>query len=88
MEKGMIVSAWDPHLEGPLLEGVEVVESLYEAHGYDLVILVTAHKACLNADWARLKNQMRHPIVYDGRRVLDLDKMRKMGWKTSAVGMP
>jgi nucleotide sugar dehydrogenase len=88
MEKGISVSAWDPHLDGTLLEGVKVVESLAEASGYDLVILVTAHKACLDADWRLLKNQMRHPIVYDGRRVLDLEKMKELGWKISAVGMP
>ena len=88
MEKGIRVSAWDPHLDGTLLEGVKVVESLAEASGYDLVILVTAHKACMDADWGLLKTQMRHPIVYDGRRVLNLDKMKELGWKVSAVGMP
>jgi UDP-N-acetyl-D-mannosaminuronate dehydrogenase len=88
MEKGISVSVWDPHLDEIIFEGVKVVESLVEASGYDLIILVTAHKACLDADWEHLRNQMRNPIIYDGRRVLDLDKMRDMGWKVSAVGMP
>jgi hypothetical protein len=31
---------------------------------------------------------MRTPIVYDGRRVLDLEKLEAMGWKAHAVGRP
>jgi len=32
--------------------------------------------------------RMRTPILYDGRRVLDLDAMQAMGWKANAVGSP
>jgi len=31
---------------------------------------------------------MRTPIVYDGRRVLDLEELKSMGWTTHAVGKP
>ena len=48
----------------------------------------SAHKACLEIDWRRLLDNMRTPIVYDGRRVLDLENLRSMGWKTHAVGRP
>ena len=39
------------------------------------MVLVTAHRACLEADWAGLHQRMRTPMVYDGRRVLDLDAL-------------
>ena len=88
LEKGVHVGAWDPHLDEPLMDGVTVHASLEEAEGYDIAVLVTAHKACLEADWAALRSRMRTPIVYDGRRVLDLDALAKDGWQVHAVGRP
>jgi len=87
--KNITVGAWDPHIESSLYpEGVVPVEDISDAEGYDLVILVTAHKACLEIDWSALLDRMRTPIVYDGRRVLDLNELESMGWATHAVGKP
>ena len=58
------------------------------AKGYDLAVLVTAHEACKVIDWAGLATRMRNPIIYDGRRVLDLDDLEEKGWQTHAVGRP
>ena len=87
--KNITVGAWDPHIESALYpEGVVPVEDISDAEGYDLVILVTAHKACLEIDWSALLDKMRTPILYDGRRVLDLEEFKSMGWTTHAVGKP
>ena len=87
--KNITVGAWDPHIDSSLYpEGVVPVEDITDAEGYDLVILVTAHKACLEIDWNALLERMRTPIVYDGRRVLDLNELESMGWATHAVGKP
>tara|TARA_B100000767_G_scaffold36284_1_gene30749 strand:+ start:10504 stop:11859 length:1356 start_codon:yes stop_codon:yes gene_type:complete len=89
MSKGIKVAAWDPHIEQDILTaGVEVVSDLAEAKQFDMVVLVTAHQACLDIDWIALKSSMRTPLLYDGRRVLDLDKLNAMGWKSYAVGKP
>ena len=61
MAKGITVGAWDPHLgDGSYPEGVEVISNIADAHGYDMAVLVTAHKACLSVDWAQLAQQMQH----------------------------
>jgi nucleotide sugar dehydrogenase len=87
--KNITVGAWDPHIDSSLYpEDVVPVNDITEAKGYDLVILVTAHKACLDVDWSDLLSKMRTPNVYDGRRVLDLEKLQAMGWKAHAVGRP
>ena len=87
--KNIKVGAWDPHIDSSLYpEDVVPVDDITEAKGYDLVILVTAHKACLDIDWRALLSRMRTPNVYDGRRVLDLEKLEEMGWKAHAVGRP
>ena len=87
--KGLKVGTWDPHIDfGEYPEGVEVISDIADAKGYDIAVLVTAHKACLNLDWEQLLTQMRTPLFYDGRRVLDLDSLEKAGWQTYAVGKP
>ncbi len=87
--KNIAVAAYDPHLEvGDFPEGIEVVTDIDSAEGYDLAVLVTAHEACKEIDWASLASRMRNPILYDGRRVLDLDELELMGWQTHALGKP
>ena len=89
MAKGITVGAWDPHLDdGSYPEGVDVISNITDAKGYDMAVLVTAHKACLALDWASLAKQMRTPLIYDGRRVLDLDGLKSSGWNAFAVGRP
>ena len=88
-ESGVLISAWDPYLSAAdFPEGVRVIEEIASARDFDLVVLATAHKECVEIDWVSLKEGMRTPILYDGRRVLDLQKMRAMGWITNAVGSP
>ena len=87
--KGISVSVWDPHLStDELPDTVEVLNELQDVQGFDILVLVTAHQACLELDWAKLRSQMNHSILYDGRRVLDLNNLNAMGWETHAVGRP
>ena len=87
--KGIKVGVWDPHLTNDMYpEFVSPLSSIDDAEGYDIAILVTAHKACVDIDWKVLLTKMRTPIVYDGRRVLDLENLTRMGWQAHAVGKP
>ena len=87
--KGISVSVWDPHLSSDELpDTVEVLNEVQDAQGFDIIVLVTAHRACLEIDWPKLRSQMNHSILYDGRRVLDLNNLNAMGWETHAVGRP
>ena len=87
--KDIAVAAYDPHLSAnDFPDGVEVVSDIDSAEGYDLAVLVTAHKACQEIDWASLASRMRNPILYDGRRVLDLNSLEISGWQVHAVGRP
>ncbi len=89
ISKNISVGVWDPHIDSSLYpDDVVPVDDIAKAEGYDLVILVTAHKACLELDWRALLAKMRTPNVYDGRRVLDLEELEAIGWKTHAVGRP
>ena len=52
------------------------------------MVLVTGHSVCINLDWGTLLENMRRPLIYDGRRVLDLEKLEELGWDVYAVGKP
>ena len=87
--KDISVSVWDPHLEASSYpNGVDIIEDIYSTNEFDLVVLVTAHKACLEVNWERLGQNMRRKIVYDGRRVLNLESLSKNGWQVHAIGRP
>jgi len=88
-DSGVKVSVWDPHLEHDVYpNNVEVITDIRSAKGFDLVVLVTGHSVCINLDWETLLPNMRKPLVYDGRRVLDIKKLEDLGWNVYAVGRP
>lgn len=88
-QRGIQVSVYDPHInpEG-FPESVDVVKDLSDAKGHHLAVLITAHRACVEIDWATLASQMETPRIYDGRRVLDLPTLQDQGWSCYAVGKP
>ncbi len=89
MSKNISITAFDPHIDPEEFpDEIEVLHDIDKASGFDLVVLVTAHKSSINIDWEKLLSRMRKPLLYDGRRVLDLEKLSEMGWKVSAVGKP
>ena len=89
MDSGISVSTWDPYLETwDIPEEIDLINDISEAINFDMVVLATAHKECIEIDWNSLLEKMRTPILYDGRRVLDLSSMQAMGWKANAVGSP
>tara|TARA_Y100000768_G_scaffold377624_1_gene351084 strand:- start:804 stop:2159 length:1356 start_codon:yes stop_codon:yes gene_type:complete len=89
MDSGISVSTWDPYLTiDDIPKDINVLDDLSVAIGFDMVVLATAHRECIDIDWNTLLEKMRTPILYDGRRVLDLSSMQAMGWKANAVGSP
>jgi len=89
LAKNVHVASWDPHLDGAEIpESVEFISDLSHVENFDLAVLVTAHEACLNLDWSSLLGRMRHNLLYDGRRVLDLEALSSIGWQVHAVGRP
>jgi nucleotide sugar dehydrogenase len=87
--RGIEVGVFDPHIDASLFPNtVTPVADLNDAKGYHLAVLVTAHKACTDIDWAGLASNMATPMLYDGRRVLDLEVLGAKGWTCYAVGKP
>ena len=59
-----------------------------EIKPFDLAILVTAHEEVIGLDWGELSEIANHPIIYDGRRVLDVSSLKSLGWQVYLLGAP
>ena len=56
--------------------------------GADVAVIATEWPAYRNLDWAAAKGAMAHPVVVDGRRLLDPVQMTALGFDLWAVGSP
>ncbi len=90
VEFGCEVQAFDPLVDGRFFpEGLAtLVRDESEIKPFDIALLVTAHDEIIGLDWTKLSNLANHPLIYDGRRVLDSDMLEKLGWEVYLLGAP
>jgi UDPglucose 6-dehydrogenase len=90
LEEGAEVRAYDPQaapnavLQLPGLVTVATPEAA--VRGADAVVIATEWPSFRDLDWAGLKPTMSAPLVVDGRRLLDAEHMRSLGYRYVAVG--
>ncbi len=89
-DAGASVIAYDPEgmeLARPLMPGVEMAESPYDAiEGADAIVLVTEWDAFRALDLERVKQIARAPVLVDLRNVYDPAEMRAAGFTYASVG--
>ncbi|AKU96298.1 UDP-glucose dehydrogenase [Labilithrix luteola] len=79
-ERGANVIVHDPWVAGHATD-------LWDAtRGADAAVLMVAHDAYCDLDLTRLKATLAHPVLIDGRRVVDADAAEKAGFVFRAVG--
>jgi UDPglucose 6-dehydrogenase len=87
---GADVRAYDPEAAANAalqLPGLTTLATPEEAvRGADAVVIATEWPAFRDLDWAGLRPTMRAPLVVDGRRLLDGESMRSLGYRYVAVG--
>jgi UDPglucose 6-dehydrogenase len=91
LEDGARVRAHDPAAMGCVggLFGneVELAPSMYEAlPGADALALVTEWHEFRRPDFARIKELMRQPVLFDGRNVWDPAELRAAGFTYYGIG--
>ncbi|MFH1305134.1 MAG: UDP-glucose/GDP-mannose dehydrogenase family protein [Candidatus Omnitrophota bacterium] len=91
LSEGANVKAFDPaamekskkELAGRIVYCEDVYETAREA---DCVVLMTEWNEFKEIDWARVKESMKQPVVFDGRNIYDPAKLRSMGFRYAGVG--
>jgi nucleotide sugar dehydrogenase len=78
----------DPYIENGILTKYGKVESdVYIAlEGADALVLMTAHTEFIGLDIQRAKENMRTPILIDGRRVFNQSELIRLGFEYRGVG--
>jgi UDPglucose 6-dehydrogenase len=84
--EGAEVRGWDP-IARPDLQGVELCDSPLEAvTGTDAAVIVTEWQELLDFPSEEARQAMRHPLIIDGRNLLDARAVRALGFAYEGVG--
>ena len=91
LQQGCKVTAFDPaameRAREILNNGVAYANSSYEAaHGADALLILTEWEEFANLDLTRLRQELKYPIVIDGRNLYDPDVMAAQGFTYYSVG--
>jgi len=93
LQEGAKITAYDPaameRARDVLNAKVEFASSPYEAAcGADALLILTEWEEFGNLDFARLRKELRYPIVIDGRNLYDPELMSNHGFTYYSVGRP
>jgi UDPglucose 6-dehydrogenase len=90
---GATVVGYDPiasdNVRALLGDAVSLTDDPYvAAEGADAVVLITEWHQLRQPDYARLRQVVRTPLLFDGRNVWDPVEARKAGFEYSGIGRP
>src|ERR1700683_962209 len=91
IQEGSKITAYDPAAMERVREvvtcGITFANSAYEAaHGADALLILTEWEEFANLDLNRLRQQVKYPIVIDGRNLYDPEMMAAEGFSYYSVG--
>jgi UDPglucose 6-dehydrogenase len=91
LKLGATVTAYDPAAmetaKLPLGTSIRYAESEYDAlTGADALIISTEWNEFRNPDFARVKQLLKTPVIFDGRNVFRPEMMQKLGFKYYSIG--
>src|SRR5580765_1611941 len=86
LAEGAEVTAWDPVAQ-PELQGVVLCASPLEAiAGADAAVIVTEWPQLADIATDEIRSAMRHPLIIDGRNLLDPVRARAAGFAYEGIG--
>ena len=91
LQEGCKITAYDPaameRVQEVIPSGLTFANSAYEAaHGADALLILTEWEEFANLDLSRLRQELKYPIVIDGRNLYDPDVMAAEGFSYYSVG--
>ncbi|MDB5168814.1 MAG: UDP-glucose dehydrogenase [Candidatus Saccharibacteria bacterium] len=92
---GASVCAFDPEavsntkLRYPNTTQLSFSEGPYEAlAGCDALLIATEWSEFRTPDFAKLRSNLKHPVIFDGRNIYDLDTMKAHEFYYESIGRP
>ncbi len=93
LQEGSKICAYDPaamdRAREILASSVVFAGSAYEAaHGADALLILTEWEEFVNLDLPRIRQELKYPIVIDGRNLYDPEIMAAQGFTYYSIGRP
>ncbi|MCM8774809.1 MAG: UDP-glucose 6-dehydrogenase, partial [Candidatus Omnitrophica bacterium] len=89
-KEGAHIQAYDPQAmtkAKTLLQDVRFVRSPYDAAKHaDAIALLTDWGEFASLDFIRIKKVLKHPVIFDGRNMLNPVEMKKLGFQYHGIG--
>ncbi len=93
LARGAKIKAYDPVASKEAMkamnnpDGVEITPTAFEAlTGADALVIVTEWKEFRSPDLVEIKKRLRHPVIFDGRNILDINAVNSAGLEYSGIG--
>ena len=92
VEEGAEITAYDPQAAGkakelPIAGKIKIVDSAAEAaKDAEALIIATEWPEFASMDFASIRENMHSPLVFDGRNLLDPQKMAQLGFEYHGIG--
>jgi UDPglucose 6-dehydrogenase len=91
LEAGALVQAFDPEAMNNVRQifgdTIKLTNNQYEAlQDADALVVVTEWSEFRNPDFERINLMLRHKIIFDGRNVYTLEKMKELGYYYESIG--
>jgi UDPglucose 6-dehydrogenase len=90
LEKGAKVKAYDPKAMEKAkneLKGVNFSNNPYDAaKNSDCLLVMTEWEEFKKLDLAKIKKNLRQPVIIDGRNIFEPEKMKKLGFVYKCIG--
>ena len=95
LRRGARIRAFDPvampaaAAQWPARAGLEFAPDPYAAaHGADALLIVTEWREFRSPDFARLRETMAAPLIFDGRNLYEPELMAESGFEYVSIGRP
>lgn len=91
LDSGYRIKAFDPEANeniGRLYgDRIELVDDAYQAlENADALAIMTEWNVFRTPDFDHIKDNLKQPLIFDGRNLYDLDQMKELGFRYISIG--
>ena len=88
---GATITAYDPeampNVKNKIGDKIKYATNQYEAlAGADILVIATEWSEFRTPDFERMEKEIMHKIIFDGRNLFDIAKMRELGYHYESIG--
>lgn len=91
LEAGASVHAFDPeaaeNIKAIYGDKIDFAERMYDAlENADALLIVTEWAVFRSPDFDKITNMLKNKVIFDGRNLYDLEKMKELGYSYYSIG--